>query len=200
MMAVWAPLVGNSNQYLVSDMRQCSYSYSLVNRCNRNPVWLLRPTLVGRCHPLRCYEYLIKSCWLTVCLLCFRFCRAVLFHSSFVLPGYLFPPPCVRVSHFLSILFLLHCFLSCSFIYFFLANSPRLACLCFALVFIAVGVAWPNHLAVFAKQLAVNLWLLICGHTKLVSLWDQSGHCSCWTYIGRTFQENTYCKVSALSQ
>ena len=38
-----------------------------------------------------------------------------------------------------------------------------------ARVFIAVGVAWPNHLAV-----AVSLWRVICDHRESSSLWQAS--------------------------
>ena len=43
--------------------------------------------------------------WLSV-LLCFHFCRVVLLHSVVVLPGYLFPPPCVPACFPLCIYFI----------------------------------------------------------------------------------------------
>ena len=70
-----------------------------------------------------------------------HFYCAVLFHSVLVLPGCLFPSPCVPVSPLLSIFFPFSFFFVPTIFFFLPCKEPTavLDCSCFALVFIAVG-------------------------------------------------------------
>lgn len=132
-------------------MRKFSSSCS---RTIRNPVWLLPQTdMVGWC-PLLCCVLLIFA----GCLICFVFILFV--HSCFA--RYFFflgtsslPPPCVHApllisNMFSSLFFSYFLFLFSLFFQIVRCAGLRMPCAWFALVFSAVGTAWPNHLAAFA--------------------------------------------------
>ena len=84
------------------------------------------------------------------------------------------------VSLFISTNVFLLFFSSCS--YFSLSSVTAnirvcvLACICLfsARVLIAVGISWPNHLAVFAMRFSVSF--VVCDHMPRLSMRHQHGH------------------------
>ena len=68
-----------------------------------------------------------------------------------------------------------------------LLPTAVLACMCVALASIAVGIAWPNHLAVFCNVYLYILLLAVCHQTARLSKGIGGDIWLCWMQTGGSF-------------